>query len=260
MRQLKNVPRDFVPARRNFLGELLVFWMCRSSLRRSFHAVHFRATEPLSAPPSRLQAPVIFYSNHSSWWDGYLAHLVTRQVYGLDGYLMMDVRQLRKFFFFSWAGCFSVDQENARSALYSIDYIARELPRKSGRALWIFPQGYIFPQERRPLHFHSGLAHVIRQTGACYVYPVALRFEFLQEQYPEVFVDVGEAIFFPADAKIEVKAVTAELEAKLTQQMDALCEEISRVQTQNFVTIVRGKGSISATFSKLLQLFTKPKA
>lgn len=255
----KVAPKDFIPARRNFLGELLVFWMCRSSLRRGFHATHFRAAEPLPAPPSRLKAPIIFYSNHSSWWDGYLAHVVSKQVYGLEGYLMMDVRQLRKFFFFSWAGCFSVNQENARSALYSINYISQELKQKSGRTLWIYPQGYILPQERRPLDFHSGLAYVIKQVGACYVYPVALRYEFLQEQYPEAFMDVGKAIFFDGNNKIEVKAVTANLETKLAEQMDLLRESISRQETQDFVTIIRGKGSTNTSLTKLIKPLAKAK-
>src|SRR4051794_36353514 len=164
---------NFIPSRQNFLGELLIFWMCRRSLYRAFHAVHFRAAEPLAAPPSKLDAPVIFYANHHTWWDGYLAHLVVRQVYGLGPHLMMDVRQLQRYPFFSWAGCFSVDREDGREAMRSIDYIAHELRRGPGQALWIFPQGEIRPQEQRPLNFYSGLTRTIRRVGACYAYPVA---------------------------------------------------------------------------------------
>lgn len=248
---------NFIPAQKNFLGELLVFWVCRRSLWRSFHAVHFRAAEPLPAPSSRLTAPIIFFANHSSWWDGYLAHVINRQVYGLDGYLMMDVRQLQRFPFFRWAGCFSVDQENGRSALQSVNYIGRELNQKTGRTLWIFPQGQITPQERRPLGFHSGLTRVIKHTGACYLYPVACRFEFLEEQYPDIFIDVGKAIYFPANAKIDAKDLTQQLETVLTQQLDALREQVSQRQFDDFITIIRGKNSTNTTVSRLANLLKK---
>lgn len=249
----------FIPARKNFLGELLVFWMARRSIWQAFHAVRFRAAEPLPAPPSQLATPVIFYSNHNTWWDGYLAHLLTRQVYGLDGYLMMDVRQLRRYRFFTWAGVFSVDQENGRAAMRSIDYIADELKAGPGRTLWIFPQGQIEPQERRPLGFHSGLARTIRRVGACYVYPVAFRFEFFREQYPEILVSVGPARHFVAGASLDPKKLTVELERNLTAELDRLREDACALRLDDFVTIVKGKGSTDIFFDKVSQFFWRKK-
>ena len=181
----------FIPARKSFWGELLVFLMARRSIWRSFHTLYFHADEPLPAPPADLDMPVVFVSNHPSWWDGYIALMVMRQVYNLNPYLMMDERQLRRYIFFSWAGCFSVDQENGRSALRSIEYIANELQRAPGRACWIFPEGEITPQDA-PLRFHSGTARTIKRIGRCIVYPVAFRLEFTREQYPTIFVRVGE--------------------------------------------------------------------
>jgi len=248
---------EFIPARKNFWGELLVFWMCRRSLWRGFHSVNFRAAAPLPAPPSRLKLPVIFYSNHSSWWDGYLAHIVVRQVYNLEPYLMMDVRQLRRYPFFRWAGCFSVDQEDGRSALRSIDYIARQLQQGPGRSLWIFPQGQIFPQERRPLRFHSGLAHLLKRVGSCYLYPVAFRFEFLAEQYPDIFIEVGQAIKFEGGTKLDLKATTLELERLLTGQLDALRAKVSQAQLDDFIRIIEGKTSTNIFLSRLLALLKR---
>jgi chlorobactene lauroyltransferase len=245
---------NFIPARPNFLGELLVFWMCRRSLYRAFHAVHFRAAEPLLAPPSKLDRPVIFYANHHTWWDGYLAEIVTRQVYGLDAYLMMDVRQLRRYIFFTWAGCFSVDRENGREALRSVEYITKILKEKPGRGLWIFPQGEIRPQEQRPLQFYPGLAHTIKRVGACYVYPVATRFEFTREQFPEIFISVGPARCFEAQERFNTRQVSAELEATLTRDLDQLRAELSQNRRDGFVTIIKGKGSTDASFDKLLKL------
>jgi chlorobactene lauroyltransferase len=256
---IKTKETKFIPSRQNFLGELLIFWICRRSLYRAFHSVHFRAAEPLAAPPSKLAVPVIFYANHATWWDGYLAHIVVRQVYGLGPHLMVDVRQLRRYPFFSWAGCFSVDQENGREAMRSIDYVAKELKKKPGQALWIFPQGEIRPQEQRPLNFHSGLGHIIRRVGPCYVYPVATRFEFTREQFPEIFVSVGAARYFAEGERLNVKQVTTELEATLTIELNQLRDEISAGQRKDFVTIIRGKGSTDTNFDKLTGLLPRGK-
>ncbi len=259
--KLKTTPRlPFIPARKNFFGELLIFGLCRRSLWKSFHAVRFRAVAPLPLPPSQLNIPVIFYANHNTWWDGYLAHIVTRQLYGLEPYLMMDIQQLRRYFFFSWAGVFSVDQQNGRSAMRSIEYIAEELRGGPGRALWIFPQGQIQPQERRPLDFHSGLARTIRRVGECYVYPVAARFEFFREQYPEILIDVGEMRHFPAEAGFDPKKLTAELEQTLTAQLDRLRDTASAQVLEDFVTILKGKGSTDTFFDNLTGFFTGKKA
>ncbi|OJW00791.1 MAG: hypothetical protein BGO39_20350 [Chloroflexi bacterium 54-19] len=232
---------SFIPARRNFLGELLVFWLGRRGLWKAFRAVRFRAAGQLPAPPAELPYPVIFYANHNTYWDGYLAHVVLRQVYGLEGYLMMDLRQMRKFRFFRWAGVFSVDRENGRSAMRSLDYIADELRKKPGRALWLFPQGEIAPQERRPLAFQGGLARLIRRTGPCYVYPVAVRYEFFSQPQPEFLLSVGEARFFSGQEKPEPRRLTAELEAALETELATLKADVETGQLANFVTIIRGK-------------------
>lgn len=239
----------FIPARPNFVGELLVFWLGRRGLWKAFRAVRFRAAEQLPAAPASLNHPVIFYANHNTFWDGYLAHVVLRQVYGLEPYLMMDLRQMRKFWFFQWAGVFSVDRENGREAMRSLDYIAGELQKRPGRGLWIFPQGEIAPQERRPLGFQSGLARLIRRTigatysrnGTCYVYPVAVRYEFFQGPQPEFLLSVGKARIFTGDEKLEPHRLTAELEAALEAELDRLKADVDAGRLADFVTIIKGK-------------------
>jgi chlorobactene lauroyltransferase len=247
-----NPESSLIPAHRNFLGELLVFWLCRRGLWKSFQAVRFRATQPLPAPPGQLNHPVIFYANHNTWWDGYLAHVVTRQVYGLEGYLMMDLRQMRRFRFFSWAGVFSVDRENGREALRSLDYIAGELQGGPGRSLWIFPQGEIQPQERRPLGFQSGLARLIRRTGPCYVYPVAVRHEFFTEPQPEFLISVGEARYFSGDERVDPRKLTAELEAVLSLELDRLRADVNALRLADFVTIIKGRNSAGPFLGQII--------
>lgn len=167
---------------------------------------------------------------------------------------MMDVRQLRRYRFFSWAGVFSVDQENGRSALRSIEYIAQELRQAPGRCLWLFPQGEIRPQEKLPLGFHSGLARTIRRVGECYVYPVAVRFEFFREQYPEILIDVGPAQHFTPDIIIDPKQLTQDLENILTERLSLLRSVANNRSLTDFVTVLSGQGSTDTTVDRLTGL------
>lgn len=162
---------------------------------------------------------------------------------------------MRRFWFFSWAGVFSVDQENGRSAMHSINYIARKLQEGNGKALWIFPQGEIQPQERRPLAFHSGVARTIRRTGECYVYPVAVRFEFFREQFPEILVSVGPVRHIRSEEQIDPHKLTAELEATLESELNRLREDASNLKLDDFVTIVKGKGSTDRFYEVLTGIF-----
>ncbi|NWJ45649.1 MAG: 1-acyl-sn-glycerol-3-phosphate acyltransferase [Chloroflexi bacterium] len=250
-----------IPARKNFLGELLVFGIARRSVWRAFHSVHMRVAEPLPLPPSKLDAPIIFYVNHSSWWDGYLAHLISRQVYNLSPYLMMDEQQLSRYPFFAWAGCFGVNRNDAREALKSLEYIVKELKQKSPCILWMFPQGEIMPLELRPLGFHSGLGWLVRELGDCYIAPVSFRFDFLREQYPDIFINIGKFTRFRAGEKINTRKLTAQLEETLTLDLDCLRDDVSNGRLADFETIVQGKSSTDIVFSFIVEklLRIKPK-
>ena len=43
--------------------------------------------------------PVIMYANHSNWWDGFIAYLLTNRYQKKDDYLMMDIEQMKKYSF-----------------------------------------------------------------------------------------------------------------------------------------------------------------
>jgi 1-acyl-sn-glycerol-3-phosphate acyltransferase len=248
-----------IPARKNFLGELLVFGICRRSVWQAFHSVNLRVVDTLPAPPSRLDAPVIFFSNHSSWWDGYLAHIILRQVYGLNPYLMMDEKQLKRYAFFSWAGCFGVNREDPREALKSLEYIAQELIKKPGNALWMFPQGEIIPQEKRPLRFQSGLSRLVKKMEKCYVYPVSFRFEFMREQFPIIYINIGSCMAIQPNQKLHSRHFTAELEEILTRDLDLLRADVLEGNFDNFVPIVSGKTSTDILVNRLINLLPLPR-
>src|SRR5262245_14366401 len=140
-----------IPARHNAVMEGLIYrFLVRRSVWSHFERVWLKVEGPLPHPAD---GPLIVYLNHPAWWDGYMAFILSREV--LHGrfrsYLMMEERELRRYRFFAWCGCFSVERENARSAVGSLLYISHILAQRRSRALWIFPQGEIAPNDRRPL-------------------------------------------------------------------------------------------------------------
>src|SRR5581483_7250754 len=93
-----------IPARHSAIGDALVYWgLVRAALWSHFDRVWLKAEGALPRPAD---GPLIVYLNHPSWWDGYLAFLLNRNVlHGrFQGYAMMEERQLRLYRFFSWSG------------------------------------------------------------------------------------------------------------------------------------------------------------
>src|SRR5262249_21005527 len=142
-----------------------------------------------------------------------------------QGFCMMEEKELRRYRFFTWVGAFSVNRQDARSAMGSVAYIGRMLAERRDRALAIFPQGEITPNDRRPLTIFSGMAHVARRAGGATLWPIALRYEFRGEQRPEAFIRAGPAHHVPAD--LDPRALTAVAGVRLTAVCDALRDGVN---------------------------------
>jgi hypothetical protein len=210
----------------------------RSALWSHFARVWLRFDRPIPAPAER---PLIFYMNHPSWWDGYLAIVLNRMVLRerVQSFCMMDERELRRYRFFTWLGAFSVDRRDARSAMRSVAYISRLLAERPGRALAIFPQGEISPNDRRPIQMFSGMAHVARRAGGATLWPVALRFEFRGEQRPEACIRAGPTHYLAADS--DARSAAAEAGARLTAACDALRDDVNSGRLDGYQVLLSGR-------------------
>ena len=203
----------------------------RNLLKRRFHSFQVSNVNVL-----REETPQIIYVNHSSWWDGLIAFEISRAV-NADSFVMMEEKHLKKLFLFRRLGAFSVVRENPRQAIESINYAVGLLREKPNRAVWIFPQGEILPNDIRPLRFYRGLARLVEKVGACSVVPCAIRYEFLGEYKPEIFAVVGEPERFEKSTKIESKILTADFESKVTAALDALKGDIVFDRTADYEKI-----------------------
>lgn len=212
----------------------------RNLFRRRFHSLRVSGLDFLRNR-NHDASPLLVYANHSSWWDGLVAFELSRAA-RLDSFMMMEEKQLKKLFPFRHLGAFSVVRKNPREALKSIDYAANLLKEKSPpqrRTLWIFPQGEILPNDKRPLNFYGGVSRVI-EKAKCAVEPVplAIRYEFFGEFKPEILVKIGAPQVISADENFAAKALTGELERRLTETLDALKADVTAEAFGDYEKIV----------------------
>ncbi|MEI7643413.1 MAG: lysophospholipid acyltransferase family protein [Chloroflexales bacterium] len=248
-------PLPAIPAAKSALGdELLYLIFARRSFRRSFAHVWMQSVGPL---PAKGQGPLIFYLTHTAWWDGYMMMLIHRLALGrpFDSYLMQEEQQLRAYRFFTWCGAFSVNRHNPRSAARSLQYAAGLLRGRKDRALYIFPQGKIVHPDQRPLVAYPGVARIVAMTGEVTLCPVALRYEFLGQQWPHAFMRIGPA-HRPADPA-DLVGTMAEITAGLTTASDALRDDVVGGRIDRFKPLLRGRLGIDTAFDAFRQMIRR---
>lgn len=220
--------------------------MNRSMLRRAFHSIRVEGREHVL----RLDRdrPMIIFANHSSWWDGLIEFYLSHEVFEVDSYLIMDEEQLVRYRFFRWIGAFSVNRQNPRDAIRSLQYAAALFDRPN-RLLWIYPQGVMRPNDARPLRFEQGVVRIARLLNNSQLVPLVHRYEFVKDQRPDAFLSFGPEISIPADT--DPKTATQSLEAVLTGHLDRLRTSIAGERFDQFEVILQGKRSTSATYDSV---------
>lgn len=202
-----------IPARKRPWFEA---WFSRHAAARiqgAFAGLHVAGLDRLREAAAR--GPVLVVSNHTSWWDPLVALALIRRRLGLDGYAMMDARNLRKLPFFGLVGAFGVELDQPEDGRAALRY-GESLLDRPGRVLWIFPQGAERPSTARPLGFKAGSAVIATRRPDVAVIPLALRYEHGGRERPDLWVEIGP----PVEGATEVgearerqeRAVTALLE------------------------------------------------
>jgi len=234
-----------IEASKNRLFERLFLEYTRHSMRAHFAGVHVGGTENVERIDRSL--PVILYCNHSNWWDGLIALLLSRQVLHIDSYVMMEEKQLLRYRFFRMIGAFSVVRESPRQAVRSMRY-AVSLFTKPNVGLWIYPQGVMLPNDVRPLKFYPGVARIAAMLGRVQLVPVAHRYDFLMEQRPEAFTLIGEP--WVPGSNWSPERLTAELEKRMTQLLDKLRCAVTNKEPLAFTRLLHGQASVNSSYDR----------
>ena len=218
----------------------------RRMIRRQFHCVHLRGTQHLECLDRSL--PIIGFGNHSNWWDGLVDFYLGHDLLRVDSFMMVGERQLKRYPFFRWIGAFSVNRASGRDLVASVDYAVRLFDRRN-RLLWIYPQGELLPNDFRPLKFLPGILRIAEKLEGVQLLPVVHRYEFLGEQRPEVFVNIGQPMTLKTRTKREL--FLEELQARLTGLLDETCRSISGGKAgSSFTQVLHGRSSTNVLFDR----------
>lgn len=195
----------------------------RHLLNRRFSSLHVKGLDFLLN--KNVNLPLIIYCNHSSWWDGLVAFQISDSA-GLDSFIMMEEKHLKRLFLFRLLGAFSVLREKPREAYKSIEYAARLLIKAPDRTLWIFPQGEILPNDLRPLTFYKGLSKIIKKVENCYIASLSLRYEFLGNFKPQIFVNIEKPERISFREGFNSTDLNEMLVDRLTKNLDELKNDV----------------------------------
>jgi 1-acyl-sn-glycerol-3-phosphate acyltransferase len=162
----------------------IVLWR----MRRVFHGFFVRGIERLERVGG---GPLLACANHTNYWDGWVALVLTGLMPGRAGYVMQEERHLKRYAFLRWVGSFGVELGNSRAAVAGVRHALGVLARP-GACLWLFPQGRI-EHPCAPIRVRGGAAYLAEKSGARTL-PVAIAYEWSTEALPGIYVGIGEPL------------------------------------------------------------------
>ncbi len=236
-----------IPARKSApFNFFLRRWLDRT-LRRRFHNVYVGGTEHLKTlDPSR---PVVGCANHTNWWDGFVLYVLSYRLLPHDIHLAMEEANLRRYRFFTWMGVFGIDLATRASALPGMRYAVRLLLGKTrggaARLAWMFVQGRLLPAGQA-VEVKPGALFLARQTDA-QVLPVVLRYEWLKESRPSVFVQIG--------APLSASVSSGELAEVLHSLLARVGEALEPFDPGGFLPLYGTRLSMNKRWDRLLHAF-----
>ncbi len=136
--------------------------------------------------------PVLFVSNHMSWWDGFfLLELQKKLTPNFSHFTLMLESELTQFPFLRKLGAVGLVPHDPFSVARSFLELRRLRRSLGALSIGFFPQGEIRPQQYRPLGFQKGLDPLIRLLHPIQVVPVALHIEPMQTPKPSAWIRTG---------------------------------------------------------------------
>jgi len=226
-------------------------WLFERYIRREagrhFAGVHWTAR----GLPGRWDraVPTLFVANHTNWWDGFLAFLVSRGL-GLRFQVLMEARHLARYRSFLRLGALPLRRGRAREAYADLAAAAAYL--RPGAGLWLFPQGERRPAAERPANCERGAAHLaLEHAGPLRICPVAFRYAYVGEQLPEAFVLLGDEWSPRREEFAGREPLMRVIEARLGDTVDALDELVARERLAEFRPLAPGRLSVNKRLDRV---------
>lgn len=146
------------------------------------------------APEISRSNSLVITPNHISWWDGFFIGLLEKKYYNRKVHIMMLEEELRKYWFFSRVGAYSIKHNSIKSIRESHTY-TKELFSGPANSIIIYPQGEIEDFEKRPLALKKGLKYFIEDsTDDFSILPVAFKIQYYNEMKPAIVARFGRPL------------------------------------------------------------------
>jgi 1-acyl-sn-glycerol-3-phosphate acyltransferase len=213
----------------------------RGQVRQHFAGVHWTGAERAAGWDPAL--PVLALANHTNWWDGFLAVLVTGRL-GRRFQILMEAKNLARYRVFLRVGAVPLHRDRPRQAyhdlLAAVDYL------RPGSALWISPQGERRPPAEPLDRLERGAALLALRAGRpIRICPVAFRYTFVSEQRPEAFVQLGDDWVLEPGAETDRDRLMRRMAGALGATVAALDRRLAAEQLDGFRSLAPGRLSVN---------------
>lgn len=196
-------------------------------------------------------------ANHTNWWDGFLAYLLTARM-GLHVHVLMEAVHLERYWMFKLVGTLPLRRDVAAGAYADLAAAARHL-RRPATGMWIFPQGVRTAPDTPIRGTGRGAAHLaLSLDQPLTLWPVAFRYRHLGEQLPEAFAWLGEpweigtaAGDEGADRRAARRGLALRIEQELQRTVDALDARLASETLEEFAVLIPGRLSINKRLDRV---------
>lgn len=130
---------------------------------------------------------VLLIANHFSFWDGLILYIVNKKLLKKKFHVMILEDTARREGMLRYAGAFSVSK-NSRDILQSLNYAA-QLLHKPGNLVLMFPQGKLYSNFVKNIHFEKGLQRIISKADGKFQLVFAATFvQYFKHKKPSATV------------------------------------------------------------------------
>lgn len=179
-----NVFRKMIRAQHHPWAERVFGLYVGHLFRKHFNRIHLIGP----VPSIDYKTPILLLPNHTSWWDGFFVYLINREIFRRRIYMMMLEDQLRRYWFFSKIGCYSISPTTVRA---SLEYTQKILT--SGSTLvCMYPQGELV-SAHAPILYKHGVEWVCRGQRIQLVQTV-MHIEYGLKPKPDVFIRLSDVL------------------------------------------------------------------
>lgn len=178
-----------IRARHRLWAKTLFYPYIYRIIRKDFSAFHIAGPIP-DIPENRA---LLLTPNHTGWWDGFFVHTLNRSLWRRKFYLMMLEEQLRRYWYFSRIGCYSLNPGSPSDVYASFEYTSRLLSRPENIVV-IFPEGELHSQFLSPYHIRKGVSRLAAWTvdsTPFSILPVTFLIQPYKRRAPELIAGLG---------------------------------------------------------------------